>query len=60
MTLGGWITFLISVSIVTILFVWCIWRVLSCKKPSKMQGADLFEDIENESEFLTKKDIKKP
>ncbi|MGC1481425.1 MAG: hypothetical protein WA771_13055 [Chthoniobacterales bacterium] len=29
MTLGGWIVMLISVSAVTTLFVWCIWKVLT-------------------------------
>lgn len=28
MTIGGWITMILSVGFVTLLFGWCIWRVL--------------------------------
>jgi hypothetical protein len=33
MTASGWLTMLLSVGFVVILFGWCIWRVLSDKKP---------------------------
>lgn len=29
MTLGGWLIMLVSVGSVTILFIWCIWKVLT-------------------------------
>ncbi|MBL9207969.1 MAG: hypothetical protein JNN01_22990 [Opitutaceae bacterium] len=32
MTLGGWINLLLSVGFVTVLFVYCVWRVLSGPK----------------------------
>ena len=28
MTTGGWFTMIVSVGFVTVLFVWCIWRVM--------------------------------
>lgn len=44
MTIGGWITFLLSMTLVSALFIWCVWKVLSYKNPNKMQGADLFSE----------------
>jgi len=35
MTLGGWIVMLGSVSSVTILFVWCIYKVLTIPEETK-------------------------
>lgn len=49
MTIGGWITFLLSMTLVSALFIWCVWKVLSYKNPQKMQGADLFSE-EDEDE----------
>lgn len=43
MTPGGWITMLLSVGFVVVLFAYCIWRVLSDKKPHGIHG---IEDIE--------------
>jgi hypothetical protein len=44
MTAGGWITMLCSVGFVVLLFGWCIWRVLSERKPGgQIHG---IEDIE--------------
>lgn len=44
MTVGGWITMLLSVGFVVTLFIWCISRVLSRKKPpGQIHG---IEDIE--------------
>ena len=37
MTTGGWINMILSVGFVTLLFGWCIWKVLS--KPA--DGVDL-------------------
>jgi len=33
MTIGGWITMILSVGFVVSLFVWCIVRVISSKGP---------------------------
>gem|GEM_PF-6523266 len=33
MTAGGWFTMSVSVGFVLVLFSWCIWRVLTEKKP---------------------------
>jgi hypothetical protein len=38
MTIGGWITMIISVGFVTGLFSYCIWRVLCCHKPDHTLG----------------------
>lgn len=44
MTTGGWFTLAISVGFVVTLFAWCIWRVLTEKKPQgRIHG---IEDIE--------------
>lgn len=44
MTFGGWITFGVSTLSITVLFAWCLYRVLSAK-PSKAEsiGAEVFE-----------------
>lgn len=49
MTIGGWITFLLSMTLVSALFIWCVWKVLSYKNPQKMQGADLFSEESEDS-----------
>lgn len=46
MTPGGWATFIISISSVTALFGWCIYKVLTSKKPEKMYGADMFDEFD--------------
>ena len=33
MTTGGWLTMIFSVGFVTVLFVYCVWRVLFGPKP---------------------------
>lgn len=39
MTTGGWIIMFLSVSTVTVLFIWCIWKVLRTPgEPEKMHG----------------------
>jgi len=41
MTLGGWITLILSVGFVTTLFGWCIGRVLCGKAPvERLHGLD--------------------
>lgn len=42
MTTGGWITMLLSVGFVTVLFGWCIAMVLA-RKPGRLHG---IEDID--------------
>lgn len=48
MSWGGWLTMIVSVGFVTLLFVWCIWRVLSEKPPARhvhgMEDIDKGED----------------
>lgn len=44
MTLGGWITMVLSVGFVVSLFIWCVSRVLLNKRPpGQIHG---IEDIE--------------
>jgi len=45
MTQGGWITMIISVSAVSLLFLCCIWRVLTSKPPAHVHG---IEDIDTQ------------
>ena len=44
MTNGGWITMIMSVGAVVLLFVWCVWRVLT-GKPKHVHG---IEDIDTQ------------
>jgi hypothetical protein len=44
MTTGGWITMLLSVGFVTVLFVWCIIQVMT-RKPEHLHG---IEDIDTQ------------
>ena len=48
MTLGGWLIMLISVGTVTVLFCWCIYKVLSLPgETEKMHGFE-FETPDEE------------
>lgn len=38
MTTGGWINMILSVGFVTVLFVWCVWKVLFGKHPEHELG----------------------
>jgi hypothetical protein len=38
MNLGGWITMILSVGFVTVLFVYCVWRVLVGHSPTHDLG----------------------
>lgn len=38
MTLGGWINLILSVGFVTVLFIYCVWRVLRGKQPDHKLG----------------------
>ncbi len=44
MTAGGWLTMIVSVGFVTVLFTWCIWKVLSLHGGQKRIHG--IEDIE--------------
>lgn len=44
LTLGGWITMILSVGFVTLLLGWCIWRVL--REPRAEQRIHSQFDIE--------------
>jgi hypothetical protein len=45
MTTGGWINLVLSVGFVTVLFVWCIWRVLrGPKDPHKLAHVEPIEE----------------
>jgi hypothetical protein len=49
MTTGGWIIMLVSVSGVTTLFGWCLYRVLTAKPPEKIHGFNIdTQDAERE------------
>lgn len=48
MTLGGWITMLLSVGSVTTLFAWCIYRIL--KAPAASGQLHGLEDIDTRDE----------
>jgi hypothetical protein len=39
MTVGGWIVMLVSVISVTVVFIWCLWKVLTTPDESeKLHG----------------------
>jgi hypothetical protein len=38
MTTGGWINLVLSVGFVTVLFVYCVWRVLFGSRPDHELG----------------------
>ncbi len=46
MTLGGWITFLISAGAFTFLFAWCLTKVLTAKRPKNDDIGTAFELFE--------------
>lgn len=50
MTPGGWINMLLSVGFVTVLFVWCVYRVLRGPGPEGGEGHELghIEPIEED------------
>jgi hypothetical protein len=42
MTPGGWIVMILSVGSVTVLFLWCLWKVLSTpEETEKLHGFPL-------------------
>ncbi len=47
MTTGGWINLILSVGFVTLLFVWCIYRVLrGPKDPTKLAHIEPLDEQE--------------
>mgnify|MGYP006972494343 FL=1 len=45
MTFGGWITFGVSTLSITVLFSWCLYRVLSAKSSeAESIDAEVFEN----------------
>ncbi len=58
MTLGGWITFLISAGACASLFVWCLTKVLTAKRPKNDDIATAF-DLYEEGKASKKKGKKK-
>ena len=43
MTLGGWIVMLLSVISVTVVFLWCLWKVLTTPDESEKLHGFSFE-----------------
>lgn len=48
MTLGGWITFLVSTISVASLFVWCMYKVLTAKPQQNDDISGAFDIYEKE------------
>jgi hypothetical protein len=46
MTTGGWISMILSVGTVTVLFVWCLYKVLAHNPPAENILEDSLKDIE--------------
>ena len=47
MTTGGWINLILSVGFVTVLFIWCIWRVLrGPQNPDKLAHIEPVDESE--------------
>jgi hypothetical protein len=44
MTLAGWINLILSVGSVTLLFAWCLYKVLTHNPPAEPVLEDLFHD----------------
>ena len=47
MTIGGWITMIVSVGFVTILLVWCMWKVLTTPEATKHLHGELDVDTKD-------------
>ena len=46
MTSGGWVSMIISVGAVTVLFVWCLFKVLAHNPPAENILEDSLKDID--------------
>ena len=38
MTIGGWITLVLTIGIVTAVHLWCVWRVIARARPDHELG----------------------
>ncbi len=47
MTIGGWITFLLSFSLFLGLFAWCVYKVMTAKKSDEKDLHAALEAYEN-------------
>ncbi len=47
MTIGGWITMILSVGSVTLLLVWCIWKVLKTPEATRHLHGELDIDTKD-------------
>lgn len=47
MTIGGWITMILSVGSVTILLGWCIWKVLNTPEATRHLHGELDIDTKD-------------
>jgi hypothetical protein len=50
MTLGGWIVMLLSVISVTVVFLWCLWKVLTTPDESEKLHGFSFETPDEKAE----------
>ncbi len=50
MTIGGWIIMIISTSSVTLLFLWCMWMVLTIPEESEKIHGFEFETPDEAAE----------
>lgn len=50
MTLGGWIVMLFSVISVTVVFLWCLWKVLTTPDESEKIHGFSFETPDEKSD----------
>jgi len=50
MTLGGWIVMLLSVISVTVVFLWCLWKVLTTPDESEKLHGFSFETPDEKSD----------
>jgi hypothetical protein len=47
MTIGGWITMILSVGFVTLLLAWCIWKVLRTPEATRHLHVELDIDTKD-------------
>lgn len=55
MTLGGWITMILSVSSVTLLLIWCIYKIITTPgEADHIHGFD-YHDVDDEQSHPRRK-----
>lgn len=47
MTIGGWITMILSVGFVTLLLGWCLWKVLTTPEATRHLHGELDIDTQD-------------